>query len=504
MAAPHAAETARLHPPCFKSGGGIMKADLINAYLDGTISAPQMQQLNALLLTDAGARREFAEILNVDSALAALAADWVSEQKPKPTRWLIHSPRWIAAAAACVSLVLGVWWWQDTHRAFATVGKAAGVVELAEGAMLRGEFYHIGAGSVSLVTARGARIVIEAPAEFRFESAQRLHMKRGRLAADVPPTAKGFTVITPSGDAVDLGTRFGVDVPSTGAAEVHVFQGEVITKASGAQANQSLRGGDAVSFDQGASTARELRSSAFIQPDEVAGLTAGLAAGQRAQSEAALTALKQDPALIALLDFESVDELPGVYRCVQGRWPGSHAPEFVNVGDHLKLDVGGDRDWPQLTLAAWVRIDRLGAPYQSLLHTDGWSRNNPGQVHWMINRDTTMRLALIGNKLSPGSNERDGHPDSRTPVLPEQGRWVHLATVYDSTRGTVRFYLNGQFDKEVLQKIAYPARLGPAQIGNWNQQDRKLSGRVDELLLLGRAMTDAEIHALHAAGNPYR
>ncbi len=480
-----------------------MKADLIAAYLDGTISEPQMQQLNALLLTDAEARREFAEILNVDSALAALAADWVPEQKTKPVRWHTSSPHWIAAAA-CISLLLGAWWWQDAHRAFATVGKAAGVVELADGARLRNESYRIDAGTVSLVTARGARIVIEAPAEFRFESAQRLHMQRGRLAADVPPTAKGFTVITPSGDAVDLGTRFGVDVPSSGSAEVHVFQGEVITKASGAKANQSLRGGDAVSFDQGASTARELRSSAFIQPDELPGLTAGLAAGQRAQSEAALAVLKQDPALIALLDFESTDELPGVYRRVQGRWPGSHAPEFVNVGDHLKLDAGGGRDWPQLTLAAWVRIDRLGAPYQSLLHTDGWSRNNPGQVHWMINRDTTMRLALIGNTLAPGSQEREGHPDSRTPVLPEQGRWVHLATVYDSTRGTVRFYLNGQFDKEVRQKIAYPARLGPTQIGNWNQQDRKLSGRVDELLLLGRAMTDTEIHALHAAGNPYR
>ncbi|MCX6852815.1 MAG: FecR domain-containing protein [Verrucomicrobia bacterium] len=487
-----------------------MKAELevlTTFYLDGTITPPQLQQLNALLLADATARREFAELLNVDSALAALAADWAPPQvtaKPlKPTRWLTASPRWLAAAA-CISLLLGAWFWQENHRAFATVGKAAGVVELADGSKLRGETYHIDAGSISLTTARGARIVIEAPAEFRFESAQRLHMKRGRLAADVPPSAKGFTVITPTGDAVDLGTRFGVDVPSSGSAEVHVFQGEVITKASGAQGNQSLRGGDAVSFDQGASTARELRSSAFIQPDELPGLTAGLAAGQRARSAAATAALKQDPTLIALLDFESAEEMPGVYRRVQGRWPGSHAPEFVNVGDHLKLDVGGGRDWPQLTLAAWVRIDRLGAPYQSLLHTDGWSGNNPGQVHWIINRDTTMRLALIGNTLAPGSTERQGHPDSRTPVLPEQGRWVHLATVYDSTRGTVRFYLNGLLDSETHLQTAHPARLGPSQIGNWNQQDRKLSGRVDELLLLGRAMSDDELRALHAAGNPYR
>jgi hypothetical protein len=114
-----------------------------------------------------------------------------------------------------------------------------------------------------------------------------------------------------------------------------------------------------------------------------------------------------------------------------------------------------------------------------------------------------MRLALIGNTLAPGSDEQAGYPDSRTPVLPEQGRWVHLATVYNSTQATVRFYLNGQFDKETRQEIAHPARLGPAQIGNWNQKDRKLSGRVDELVLLGRAMTDDEIRALYAAGNPY-
>ncbi len=485
-----------------------MSTTLIESYLDGSITASEMPQLNALLLANAEARREFAETLNVDSALAAMAAGWPAEHetvvKPaKPVRWLSPSPRWIAAAA-CVALFLSGAWWQMSQRAFATVEKAAGIAELADGARLRNETHQIHAGTLSLVSARGARIVIEAPAEFHFDSAQRLHLKRGRLAADVPPAAKGFTVITPSGDAVDLGTRFGVDVPSNGTAEVHVFQGEVITKASGEQSRQSLRGGNAVVFDAGASTSRELRSAAFIQADEMRELTAGLAAGQRVRSETALAKLKQDPALIALLDFESDEPLPGVFRHVQGRWPGSRASEFVNVGDHLKLNVGGGHDWPQLTLAAWVRMDRLGAPYQSLLHTDGWDDNHPGQVHWMVTQTTVMRLALFGNTLAPSSNELNVYPDSKTPVLPEQGRWVHLAVVYDSTAKTVRFYLNGQFDKETRHTIAHPARLGPAQIGNWDRKDRKLSGRIDELLLLGRAMSDDEIHALHAAGNPYR
>lgn len=483
---------------------------LIHRYLDGSISAEDLGQLNARLRVDAEARREFAELLNLDSAIAATAAGWIPEKMPPRIAGTARrnfaafpvAARWLAAAA-CIALLASGWWWQ-TQRVLATVARDAGVEELSTGAKLRGETHELKAGSVELSTRRGARLVIEAPARFRFESAQRLRMMSGRLSADVPPAAKGFTVITPSGDAVDLGTRFGVDVPASGAAEIHVFQGEVIAKASGNANKQSLRGGDAVTMNGGASTVRELRSSAFIQADEMNGLSAGLAAGQRARSEAALVALKNDPALVALLDFESGEARPGVFRTVQGRWPGSRAPEFVNVGDHLKLDVGGDRAWPQLTLAAWVRLDRLGAPYQSLLHTDGWSRSNPGQVHWMVTRHTTMRLALFANTLAPGSDEADGYPDSLTSVLPEQGRWVHLASVYDAEKRTVRFYLNGHFDKETRQAIAHPARLGPAQIGNWDQQDRKLSGRIDELILLGRAMSDAEVRALFEAGNPYR
>jgi hypothetical protein len=309
-------------------------------------------------------------------------------------------------------------------------------------------------------------------------------------------------VVTPDGDAVDLGTRFGVDVPAEGDSEIHVFEGEVI--ATGAGGDRSLRGGDALVMSRGNGDARELRSAAFIQADELPALDAGLAAGQQARSRLATEALKSDPALIALIDFDTGPRRPGVYRLVQGRWPGSRAAEFVEVGDHLRLQIGGDQSWPQLTLAAWVRLDHLGAPYQSLLHTDGWSENNPGQVHWMINGNATMRLALRENVLAAGSEEKNGYPDSSIPVLTEQGRWVHLAVVYDSEKGTVRFYLNGRFDRETRQSFAHPARLGPAQIGNWDQQDRKLSGRIDQLLVLGRAMSDAEMVELHEAGTPYR
>lgn len=483
-----------------------MNADfdlLCRRYLDGSIDAEGMTRLNGLLEADADARRRFAEQLNLDSALATQATGWRAEPatapRPIPTaRW---RPGWTAAVISAVAACLALASWIFSAKEFAKIEQVAGVHDLAPGTLLRGERRELPGGTLVFVTAQGARVVIEAPAVFQFESAQRLRLTRGRLSAEVPPAAKGFTVITPSGVAVDLGTRFGVDVPAAGDAEVHVFEGEVI--AHGSHDRRSLRTGDAVTMATAGHAARETRSAAFIQSDEVGDLTAGLAAGQRARSDAALAQLRGDPALIALLDFETGGEA-GTFRTVQGRWPGSRAPEFVEVGDHLKLDLGSDRAWPRLTLAAWVRLDRLDAPYQSLLHTDGWAASNPGQVHWMVNRFSTMRLALKGNTLAPGSPEPDNFPDSRTPVLPEIGRWVHLAVVYDSAARTTRFFLNGRFDSMSEESTAHPARLGPAQIGNWNRTDRKLSGRVDEMLILGRAMTDAEIHALFAAGNPYR
>jgi ferric-dicitrate binding protein FerR (iron transport regulator) len=410
------------------------------------------------------------------------------------------------AAAACLTVAFAGW--QAWSRPYATVTVGIGTIGLAAGGPIRSELHNLAAGVLELETRRGAQLVIEAPAAFRFESPQRLRLTNGRVAADVPPSAKGFTVVTPSGEAIDLGTRFAVDVPTIGETEVHVFDGEVVARA-GARSPKSLHHGEALSLATNA--ARELRTAAFIRGGEVAELAAGVAAGQEHASREAMQRLHDDPTLIAVVDCEGDAAAAGdrsgsagQYRLVQGRWPGSQAADFTNGGDHLPLDVGGDADWPQLTVAAWVRLDRLGEPYQSLYHTDGWNKHNPGQVHWMIVHSGVMRLALPGLKLAADAVERHGHPESRTSVLGAEGRWVHLAFVYDSTTRTASFYVDGRPDGVTTLADAPPARLGPARVGNWNAHDRKLSGRIDELVFVGRALSPDEIAGLFEAGVPYR
>jgi hypothetical protein len=423
-----------------------------------------------------------------------------------------RSPRlgWLAAAAcltvaACLAVASAGWhlW----SRPYATVTAGIGTAGLPTGRAVRGEIHELAAGVLELETRRGVQLVIEAPAAFRFESPQRLRLTKGRIAADVPTRAKGFTVVTPSGEAIDLGTRFAVDVPSSGEAEVHVFAGEVVARA-GAHTPTNLRDGEALSL--ATNTARELRTAAFIRGGEVAELAAAVAAGQERASREALQRLRDDPTLIAVIDFEEDDAAAGdrsgsagQYRLLQGRWPGSQAADFSNVGDHLPLDVGGDADWLQLTVAAWVRLDRLGEPYQSLYHTDGWTRHNPGQVHWMIVNSGVMRLALPSLTLPAARLEKQGYPESQTPVLGAEGRWMHLACVYDADVRTARFYVDGRPDGMIVLADAPPARLGPARVGNWNAHDRKLSGRIDELVFVGRALAPEEIRGLYEAGVPY-
>lgn len=492
--------------------------NLIQKYIDQQIDANELEELNSQLQQDAQARKHFTEVLNLDSALGEISAAHLLENDVLTAEPVLQQTTFFSrrtsndrfkttfvftVIASLILLLTGIWWSVSSSPYFSIVTIAAGVQELTEGSHIGNQPISISAGSLEIVTTRGARIAIEAPAQFQFESAQRLHLFSGRLSADVPPSATGFTVITPTGEAVDLGTKFGIDISETGTAEVHVFEGEVIAQSANGGNRQNLRDGEAFQFQKGAGVSRDFRSSAFIRPEEVSSLRAALEHGQQNISQQALESLKNDLDLIALLDFESGQPPEGTFQMTQGRWPGSHAPEFINVGDHIKLDVGGEREWPQFTLAAWVRIDKLGDPFQSFLHTDGWGAHD-GQVHWMVTHHSTMRLALFGNRLSPESKNRDKYPDSLTSVLPQQGRWVHLAVVYDAEARTVRFYFNGQFDKQEQLELAHPARFGPAQIGNWNQKDRKLSGRMDELLILGRAMTDEQIQSLFTSGNPYR
>lgn len=98
--------------------------------------------------------------------------------------------------------------------------------------------YHFSAGSaVQLVSGiaqltfeTGAVLVLQGPCQLELAE-NAIELGFGRISAVVPQSASGFAVTTPSSKVVDLGTEFGVNVDELGSSQVHVFSGEVVTRA---------------------------------------------------------------------------------------------------------------------------------------------------------------------------------------------------------------------------------------------------------------------------------
>ena len=81
-------------------------------------------------------------------------------------------------------------------------------------------------GEATVRLASGVELSLLGPLDMEVCDAMQVRLASGRLLADVPPHAVGFTVQTQELELWDLGTVFGVTV-SNGVSDVFVFQGNV-------------------------------------------------------------------------------------------------------------------------------------------------------------------------------------------------------------------------------------------------------------------------------------
>jgi hypothetical protein len=98
-----------------------------------------------------------------------------------------------------------------------------------------GTMLELETGVAQLQFVEGAHVWLEGPAWFTVESQGRGNLARGKLVAQVPKDAIGFTVETPTAQVVDLGTEFGVEVDESGATDVQVSKGKVQLRSEGSQ-----------------------------------------------------------------------------------------------------------------------------------------------------------------------------------------------------------------------------------------------------------------------------
>ena len=109
--------------------------------------------------------------------------------------------------------------------------------------------YELRVGLMEAAYPSGVEVLIESPATFELCGTNTVRLSEGKLSAQVPKNAVGFTVQTPAASVMDLGTEFGVSAGKTGS-EVHVFKGEVLVTTTNDPVPVHLKENQASRVDQ--------------------------------------------------------------------------------------------------------------------------------------------------------------------------------------------------------------------------------------------------------------
>jgi hypothetical protein len=378
-------------------------------------------------------------------------------------------------------------------------------------------------GYASIRLDNGVKLVLQGPIHFSVDSLNLAHLEEGKLTADVPHTASGYSVKIPSGMVTDLGTTFGVTAFANKESTVQVLKGSVqaqLFSDDGKQKEQVVLTEDhAVALNPAIGTLASIPAEPDAYATDIRHLPpppeAPYARWQKFSDQ-----LRKDPSLLAYYTFDNKDQAPdkllnraaataGKYdgqienaKWDDGRFPGKPALRFNGDDSRVKINIPEPQG--QLTMAMWVRIDSLSHKYTSLLMSDNWNR--PGEFAWQFFNE---QRPLIG---AFSTSHHSFYLQAPTPIQAGE-EWVHLAGTLDAKTATITLYRNGVM--EVTQKVdgAIPMSIGSAQIGNWNPQhapvppeeaNRTLDGRIDEFAIFNRVLSPQEIQAMYQAGREGR
>lgn len=511
---------------------------LIDSLLDGDCSEADFLRLEAQLHVDEAARQYYYERMKLDTVLNLETEGERATAKVVRHRFTRSKLPLIASVAAALMVLIG---WQlgrignQPRTAGLTEPLASGFGVLAEESSAvwetetvnRGELLPQGkirlkAGIAQLELFSGVTVILEGNTEFEIHSAMEMTVNSGKMRAIVPRPARGFRVRTATGDVVDLGTEFALNV-TDGQADLHVLDGEVEWHPT-KNPMKHLADGDAIRW--------EANGQMTVLP-EGSSQIAGLSEIEQKRSQKHLEwlnyskELSSDPRLLAYypmtregtwnrqLQDESGSGRDGIIvraNRTTDRWNKSNrALDFGTTGSRVRVEVPGEHS--ALTLYCWVKIDSLDRWYNSLFLTDGHELNEP---HWQIMDDGRLFFSVKRRNWSKKTPKlKDKQIVYSPPFWTTQmsGQWIQLATTYDSGDRTVTHYLNGKpLSSEILtdEYVVDKVRIGSASIGNWSEpyrQDphftvRNLNGAIDEFAIFSEALTAEEIANLYTKGKP--
>ncbi|MCM2371254.1 FecR family protein [Aporhodopirellula aestuarii] len=210
---------------------------LRDAYLDGTASQADVDELRQYLKSSDELLDDYIEHANQD---AALLWDGLPEYEPPLPQPSSASNRmdvfWryapLVAATLLFAVSVGWEWIRSTPKPVATILSSTnchwgtGTLPTSVGQELQSGRLRLISGIAELQFPK-VTVSMEGPVDIELISAERCRLHSGSIVGSVSEGGEGFVVETPRAEIVDGGTKFGVFVDNLGDARLDVLEGKV-------------------------------------------------------------------------------------------------------------------------------------------------------------------------------------------------------------------------------------------------------------------------------------
>ena len=517
--------------------------ELCNALVDDRLSGNQRKRLAYWLESSEAARQFYVRHIGLSASLCSYASEMQSEApEPLPaTSTIVRYLWWFApvAAAACLALVL---WFKNQPgtqprsepKTEEHVARLTGSSQCrwANGAAIRpgdglrkGQRLELAQGFAELTFDSGAQIVLEGPASLELASAWNATLHRGRLKANVPPEAMGFSISNPAVEIVDLGTEFSMVADGTNSADVLVVKGmiEASPRDTGGRRTIVLHENQSRHFaPSGMSKVidPEQKFALLSRPVALDHFPAATAWRHWSFDESDGPQIKADslglplPAYDAHVEAASEGILPALRT--PGRWQSA-----LRFNSHLfaQADFPGLSSAAPHTVAFWVRIPEdvhLPNAYAMLAWAVSSKKLGSHPVHIGWNRNPAEGTIGVLRTDYGG-----GFALGATPL--RDGRWHHVAIVFSpdpdpDSNVDVKQYVDGRFEgegkpsppgTEISAKYSTPQTSAVSdvlflgcRIGNSGPRKDRFRGEMDELWVADGALGPREIVELMKFNRP--
>lgn len=502
------------------------------AWLEGELDSDEREELLRDLSSDENYAREAAAQLQMKRLLGSQAIDEtdftrelllkvqpVDEASDLPStqravlsrlqwrrRWQRSAIAAVGLAAAAAIFLLVVFRPTPTTTPTVRVLAAEGVQSLDVRALEEGRLVTIKGGILELELGSTSRLVLEAPAEFAIESATVARLVRGRCYAEMEKGTSGLRIKTPSGEVLDLGTRFGVEVTESEGTSVHVFEGEV--ELALPENRSVLREGEGARWTESSElNSIEVEAERFISR---------LPGSERRTTKWLHWPFDERDGNATSPRGKGFPEDMDAAQLHGAQWidrDGSGALEFDGIDDWVETTFAGIGADADRTVAAWIKLapDFGRKNGQAIVGWGDFSILDPNRrigAAWELGvGDTSKPVNVFGRiKVAIGGPLTVGQEDLR------DGRWHHVAAVYLSQgapngQGIVLLYVDGQLqhrtfgrsvvklDTDVSTSKSEPVQFG-RQVMRATPRREYFKGAIDDIFIISRALSGDELRAL--------